>query len=154
MEFSHKEDIEAPLERVFQEISDFDQIERSVMRRGIEVSRTDDMAAPGEGMSWRAGFTFRGKAREATIRLSRYEPPTLMVFESRSGGLEARSVVECVALSRTRTRISFDVFLTPKTLSARLIVQSMKLAKGKIDRKFRGRMADAATELERRIKTA
>ncbi|SIS81915.1 Polyketide cyclase / dehydrase and lipid transport [Roseivivax lentus] len=154
MEFSHKEDIEAPLERVFEEISDFDQIERSVMRRGIEVSRSDAQEAVGEGMSWRARFTFRGKARDADIRLVRYEPPTLMVFESKSGGLETRSVVECVALSRSRTRISVDVALTPKTLSARLIVQSMKLAKGKIDRKFRARMADAASELERRTKSA
>ncbi len=154
MEFSHKEDIEAPLERVFRELSDFDQIERSVMRRGVDVRRTADPETPGEGMAWQAGFTFRGKARDATITLTRYEPPTLMVFESRSGGLEARSVIECVALSRSRTRVSFDVVLTPKTLSARLIVQSLKLAKGKIDRKFKARMSDAATELERRIKTA
>ena len=77
-----------------------------------------------------------------------------MVFEGRSGGLETRTIIECVALSRSRTRISFDAVLTPKTLSARLIVQSMKLAKGKIDRKFKLRLADAATEIERRLKHA
>ncbi|MHA6326071.1 SRPBCC family protein [Roseivivax sp. CAU 1753] len=152
MEFSHKEDIEAPLEQVFAELSDFDQIERSILRRGMQVARTDQLSEVGAGMAWAATFTFRGKPRDADITLTRYEPPTLMVFESTSGGLETRSIVECVALSRSRTRVSFDATLTPKTLSARLVVQSMKLAKGRIDRKFKARLAEAATELERRLK--
>ncbi|QFT64521.1 Polyketide cyclase / dehydrase and lipid transport [Roseivivax halotolerans] len=152
MQFSHKEDIEAPLDEVFAALSDFDTIERSILRRGVEVARTDRLAGPCAGMTWRATFSFRGKSRDAEVVLSRFEPPTLMVFDSVSGGLETRTIVECVALSRSRTRVGIDTTLTAKTLSARLILQSMKLAKGRIDRKFKDRVASAATELERRLK--
>lgn len=152
MEFSTKEDIEAPIDRVFAAISDFDMIERSVLRRGVEVRRTDRRDGPGEGMTWDAAFKFRGKMREAKVVLTRYDPPNAMVFHTVSGGLETHTVVDCVALSRSRTRISMEVALQPKTLSARLLVQSLKLAKGSITKKFRVRAADYAKDLEDRLK--
>ncbi|MCE0507056.1 MULTISPECIES: SRPBCC family protein [unclassified Roseivivax] len=152
MQFSRTEDIEAPLDAVFGALSDFPAIERQIMRRGVEITRTDGGGAAGEGASWRAGFRYRGKAREADVTLSRHEPPTLMVFDAVSGGLEIRTIVECVALARTRTRVSIDAHLSAKTLSARLILQSMKLAKGRLDRKFKTRVAQAASDLEARLK--
>ncbi|MDU8910442.1 SRPBCC family protein [Aestuariicoccus sp. MJ-SS9] len=152
MEFSTREDIEAPNDRVFAAVSDFNAIERQVMRRGVEVRRIDDMTAPGPGMAWHARFRFRGKSREAEVTMTEYDPPQAMVFQTISGGLETRTELEFVALSRSRTRITMSVHLQPKTLSARLLVQSMKLARGNINKRFRVRMADYAKDLEARLK--
>lgn len=152
MEFSTKEDIEAPIDRVFAAVSDFDAIERQVLRRGVEVRRTNGAGAPAAGMCWEARFRFRGKVREAEVTMTDYDPPQQMQFHTISGGLETHTAMEFVALSRSRTRITMTVVLQPKTLSARLLVQSMKLARGNINKRFRVRMADYAKDLEARLK--
>ncbi|ETX29860.1 SRPBCC family protein [Roseivivax isoporae] len=152
MQFSVREDIEGGQEQVFAALSDFGALERSAMRRGLELERIDARAEPGPGMAWRTVFTFRGKPREATITLTEYDPPNRMVFDSVSGGLEVRSVLDLVALSRTRTRIAGDLTLLPKTLSARLLVQSLKLARTRAERKVKARASDYARDLEARLK--
>ena len=45
------------------------------------------------------------------------------------------------------------VELLPKTLSARILVQSIKLARGSVQRKFRARASDFAREFEKKLKT-
>lgn len=152
MELTAKEDIEAPLDRVFAELSDFVALERQAMRRGIEVQRHGGETGVTEGMGWHVQFTFRGKKRDAEITLTEYTPPERMVFDSVSGGLEVHMVVDLIALSRTRTRIGVATELKPKTLSARLLVQSLKLAKGGIEKRFQTRAAGLAQDLEDRLK--
>lgn len=149
MELTASEDIDAPQEQVFAALSDFDTVERQAMRRGIEITRLSE--GPGAGMSWRAKFTFRGKPRQAHITLTTYDKPENMVFHTVTGGLEMDFALDVVALSRGRTRINVTSVLAPKTLSARLLVQSLKLAKGGIDKRFRKRMADLASGLEARL---
>lgn len=154
MEFATSEDIEAPLNKVFFALADFEPIERQVMRRGVEVKRRDATGAPSQGMIWDADFSYRGKPRSAVITLSVFDAPELMEFTSASGGLDVVSRLECVALSRTRTRIVVNVDLRPRTLSARLLVQSMKLARGKLNRRFSKRMKEFAREFEKKLTKA
>ena len=153
MQLTAREDIEAPIDRVFAELSDFENIERQAMRRGIDVRRTDSLPQPGKGTSWTAKFKFRGKSREAVIEIVEYAPPDRMRFQSVVGGLTTATVLELVALSRNRTRVSIASDLTPRTLSARLLVQSLKLAKGGIDKRFRKRVGLLAKDLENRLKS-
>lgn len=154
MKFSSHEDIEAPIEEVFGDVTDFQAFERQALRRGAEVQRVDDLIQPGPGMMWDAAFDLRGKRREVRIELTRLDPPNGLLAESRSPGMEGRFEVDLVALSRGRTRLSVTLSLEPKTLSARLLVQSMKLARKSLTRRFRKRVADFATELENRHKKA
>ena len=153
MEITAKEDIDAPIERVFGQLSDFKQIERMALRRGVEVKRTDSLPEPGVGMAWDATASFRGKPRDISLKLAGYSPPEELRFHATSGGLEAETVIELVALSKGRTRVAIATVLVPKTLSARLLVQSLKLGKGQLDKRFRKRMAGVARDLEDRLKS-
>lgn len=152
MQLTATEDIEAPLDRVFAAVTDFDSIERQALRRGVDVRRTDTLTGPTEGMAWRAEFGFRGKPRTLQISMAQFTPPEQLVFDSASGGLEAQLVLDLVALSRTRTRVNIVTELKPTTLSARLLVQSLKLAKGGIDKRFRHRVAGFAKDLENKLR--
>ena len=154
MKFSSKEDIEAPIEQVFALVSDFEALERAALRRGAEVQRTDTLRKPGVGMTWAASFMARGRQRHLDIRMAEYEPPHGMRFHSVAQGLETDMKLDLVALSRGRTRLSVELDLKPRSISARLMVQSLKLARANLNKKFHLRMADYARDLEDRAKRA
>ena len=86
MKFSTKEDIEAPIEAVFEMLCDFESVERAAMRRGAEVQRSDTKTAIGVGMSWRGAFNLRGKRRQVDIEMVTFDKPNEMVFECRYPG--------------------------------------------------------------------
>ena len=152
MKFSTKEDIEAPIEFVFSQLSDFQSFERSALRRGAEVQRLDGHRAPSVGMAWDVAFKLRGKMRQMQMELTRYDPPNGMVFSSLSPKMGGDMVVDLVALSRGRTRLSVDIELHPRNLSSRLMVQSLKLARSSLTKRYHLRVAGFAKDLEDRFK--
>ena len=150
MKFSTKEDIEAPIEAVFEMLCDFEGFERSAMRRGAEVQRVDQKPVPGVGMMWNAVFQLRGKRRELELEMVTFDRPNEIVLESTSPGLIGQMGFELMALSRSRTRVLVELEVKPLNLSARLLVQSMKLAKASLTRKYKLRVAEYAKGMEDR----
>ena len=106
MKFSSREDIEAPIDFVFDAVSDFDGFERQALRRGADVQRTDALPEKGPGMSWKARFPFRGKERKTDAKLTVFDEPNGLTLVSDTGGLHGNVNVDLVALSARRTRIS------------------------------------------------
>lgn len=152
MKFTTREDVEAPIDQVFEMICDFDTYERAAMRRGAEVRRTDNLTAPGVGMCWKAAFDMRGKRRDIDIEMTSFDGPNQLGVFSRSAGLEGEGQIELLALSRNRTRVSVEFVIKPTNLSARLLVQSLKLAKTSLTKRFKLRAAQYAKSLEDRYK--
>lgn len=151
MQFTAREDIAAPLGHVFARVTDFAAFERAALRRGAEVRRLDSRTTSGAGMAWHARFSLRGRQREIETELTGYDPPNGIAVEMRSPALEGALMVDLVALSRERTRLTVSLTVKPRTLAARLMLQSLKLARGNIARRFRGRIAHFAQEIEDRF---
>ncbi len=152
MIFTTKEDIEAPIDAVFRAVSNFNAFERSALRRGARVQRVDRKTHPSTRIAWDVGFSFRGKKRDMLVELTEYEAPNRILAQSLSGGLEGGVSVDLVALSKNRTRMAIDIEVKPKTLSARLMVQSMRLAKGKLTKRYRLKVAGFADDIEDKYK--
>ena len=152
MIFTTKEDIEAPIDAVFRAVSNFNAFERSALRRGARVQRVDRKTHPSTSIAWDVGFSFRGKKRDMLVELTEYDAPNRILAQSLSGGLEGEVSVELVTLSKNRTRMAIDLEIKPKTLSARLMVQSMRLAKGKLTKRYRLKVADFANDIEDKYK--
>ncbi len=150
MKFSTRQDIEAPIDFVFRHAADFEAHARQAMRRGIEVARADNLDEPAPGMCWNLRFSYRGKARRMFGELVEFEAPTGFAIQSESGGIESRFEAEFLTLSQGRTRLRAGLQISPRTLSARLLVQSMKLAKGRLSDAFAARVAQFAEDLEDR----
>ena len=151
MKFSTREDIEAPINYVFAQVSDFAAFERRAMRQGADVIRKPDDAVA-QGTVWDIKFNFRGRDRKAEAVLTLLDQPQAFTIDSASDGLNASTEIELIALSQTRTRVLVSFDLRATTLTARLLVQSLKLAKSKMTKRFNGRVLDFAEEIEDRYR--
>ncbi|MEM6940677.1 MAG: SRPBCC family protein [Pseudomonadota bacterium] len=147
MKFSATQDVQVPIDRVFQRFSDFHVFEQAAIRRGAEVRRLDRLALPGPGMMWSAAFHLRGKRREVEMEMVSFDPPYEMVMESNSPGMLGTTTLEFFALPPQGTRLRVQLEIRPINLSGRLLIQSLKLAKGSLSTKFKERVAHYCTSI-------
>ena len=70
-----------------------------------------------------------------------------MVFSVTNPALDIRLETTFTALSKTQTRFQVSAILKPKILTARLLVQSMKMTRSKYNQRFQKRVAEVANEL-------
>lgn len=152
MKLSAREDLSAPIEDVFAQLSDFDAFERAALRRGAEVVRTDSLGKPGPGMAWKAAFDYRGRSRNATIEVKDYGVPDRMRILAVASGMEIEMLVELVSMSRTRTRMNVSTEARARSLAARLLLQSMKLARQNVLKRYRKRIGEFAASVEDRCR--
>lgn len=152
MKISAKQDIEAPLAQVWAALSDFDAWERAAMRRGVDITRTDSLRKPAAGMAWRAGFRFRGRDRRLDLALTRLDAPAHLEAAVNSMSIEGQVVIELIEMAARRTRMLVVSEFRPLSLGARLFLQSLRLARARVDRKYQARVAQFAREIEGRAR--
>lgn len=140
MKFSTRRDVDLPAERLFDAAADFHQIERMLVRRGARVQRVDP--AHGSPMAWHLAFDWRGRTREVDLAVTRFDRPELLEMRGHSDTFELMLAATVVALSRSRSRLHLEAEVKPRSMKARLLLQTAKLSKGKIDRVFADRFAD------------
>lgn len=149
MKVSSRRDVELPISTVFGEITDFASFEKRALKRGADVARTDPATGPGLGSVWDLAFVFRGRRRKMVAECTLYDPAEGLEIKSKSGGLDLLFDVSLVALSPRKTRMVVALELTPSNLSARLLVQSLRLAKASLKQRFAGALDEYASDLER-----
>lgn len=147
MKFSTREDIDAPMEDVYNAVVDFDAFERRMLRRGVDITRDESKPLDQVGACWKARFSWRDRAFDVDAELVDLTPGESFVIESRASGVTCLGTVDLVALSKTRTRMFVALDLRPSTLSSRLLLQSLRLAKGNLTRRFKLRVHEFAAGL-------
>lgn len=150
MHLSSKTDIEAPLDFVYAALTDFEGWERAAMRRGADVSRTDKLRVAGPGLSWHIRFRFRGRERALQVKLVGMEPARKLSFEGEGKLISGDMALDLISLAPKRTRLTLHLDIKPKTLGARLFLQSMKLAKGRVQARLNTRLGQLANDIEMR----
>jgi uncharacterized protein YndB with AHSA1/START domain len=147
MKFSSHEDLEAPAQVVFAALCDHEHFQRTVQQRGVEMRRVDDRPEVGPGMAWEIDFKFRGRARKLRCSVTEVQAPERLCLFNESDGLTGDVVISVMTLAPNRSRLLVSVEMKPKNLSARLLLQSMRFAKGSLDRKFKSRLRDWAAKI-------
>ena len=147
MDFVSKQDIKAPAAHVFQQLADFEFYESYAMRVGAQVERLDVFTQPQPGMCWNIKGHFRGKDRNMELTLDNYYPPDTLSYICTTKSLNAAISFDVIPLNRLETRLQIMIDIQAKGLSARVVMQSAKLAKKTLDRKFDARMRDFANKI-------
>ena len=136
MKLTAKTDLEVPAAAVFAALIDTPTWEREAIRNGVEVERPPGTPDTGVGAEWRIRGHFRGKARKLTVRITEMTPDQRVSMGLDSPSVDGVVQVEVMVLSPRRSRLRADLEIKPKTLAARLFVNTMRLAKGRVQARF------------------
>ena len=136
MKLTAKTDLEVPAAFVFAALVDNASWEREAVRNGVEVERPSGTPDSGVGASWRIRGHFRGKARKVLVRIDALTPDQQLALTMESPSMDGISRIEVMVLSPRRSRLRADLEIKPKTLAARLFINTMRLAKGRVQARF------------------
>lgn len=150
MKFSSREDIEVPAAFLFDQLTDFPAFERSAMRRGADVRRTNPGSDVTLGEGWDVSFRWRGRARQMRLVLAEMTAPDSLVLRGTSEIFEIEVKASVIALSPRRSRLLGELELRPRGFKARVLLQSARLGKAALDRRYADGLRDFAHEVERR----
>lgn len=147
MKFSVRRDKELPAQQLFTAISDFARIERMLARRGVEVRRTTPDPIARAGSAWELGFDLRGKRRDVQLEVAELDAPENMILTGGGESLSVELTMTVIPLAASRSRIIFEAEVKPRSMRARLVLQTAKLGKAQLDRKFAERFTAFLNEL-------
>lgn len=144
MKLTAKAEIQAPIDTAFAQITDANQIERTLIRRGATVRRCDSQYALDAGAEWQVQFDFRGKPRDVTTKIVHISAPETLTAHSHTPGFYITTNVDLVALSKVRTRLVVTTDIKPRTVAARLILQGLRLTRNSVENRFHKRIKAVA----------
>lgn len=147
MKFSTRQDTDLSAELLFAAVSDFAKMERILLRRGAQVRRLDTQPQPGVGNAWQIGFDWRGRAREVRLELSEIAAPERLAFQGSSEQFNVAIQLTVVSLTPQKSRLIFEIDVLPRGMKARLMLQTAKLGKAQLDRKFALRVGEFVDKL-------
>jgi hypothetical protein len=99
-------------------------------------------------VEWRGDISVRGKSRAITAKVIQLSDKELCVIESRIGGMKCHQEFSFVALSPSVTRVSMTLELAADTLTARLLLQTLKLARGRVLQRLQGMLVRQGNAVE------
>lgn len=150
MRLTAKHDVEVPIAGAFAAFGDPDAWEREALRRGADVTRTDDGTT---GLpAWIIGFVFRGRPRQIAIRQTAAEPPLRLAYAGEGQLYSGTAELSFIDLGPRRTRVHLVMEVKPRSISARLILQTLRLNRKSLDRKVSQRFGQVATAVEDRYR--
>lgn len=140
MKFSTRQDRDIPASEMFDAVANFDRIERILIRRGVDVRRRH--AGSEDRAGWDIGFDWRGSRREIKLDLVQFDRPEKIVLNGTSQPLDLVVQMTVIALATNKSRLMFELEATPRNMRARLMLQTAKLGKSALDRKFAKRISE------------
>ncbi len=142
MKFSTRIDFDKPVADLFDLVLDFDRLERALARQRATVRRLDPSAHSGVGLGWDIAFKWRGQTRLLRVEVTGCDRPERLAMRGLSDALELVIDVQTLALSRARSRLILETDVRPRNMRTRLMLQTAKLAKGQLDRRYERRIAE------------
>lgn len=147
MKFSSRIDFDIPAANLFDIMGDFSRSERVLAARGVAVRRIDPAQDPGTGLGWVVDFNWRGQRRSVRLDVTRFDRPSHITLEGCSDQFDIAIDMTVVALSRVKSRLLFETQVRPRSMRARLLLQTAKLGRSELERKYDGRIADFVAHL-------
>ena len=151
MKLTAKTDLDVPISFVYACLADHQFWEREAQGRGIEVRRPADMPPSGPGAGWLLRLPFRGKVVSVLMQLIEAVRDDRQVYDLQSKTIGGSLVLSVMALSPRTTRLNLGVDIGAKTMGARLMLNTMRLAKGRAQARLEARLQQMAAQIQGRF---
>lgn len=148
MDIETRAEVAAPIEFVFEQITNWDEIERLVMRRGGEIARTTHLTPAEEGTAWDLSFYLRGKTRKMQVEIFNFQRPDRVGATFRSRPLDVTARISLTPLPSQRTRMTLTTNLRGKTIPARLLLQTLRLRRARTEKRMGVMLSGFADQIE------
>jgi carbon monoxide dehydrogenase subunit G len=149
MEFIAEQDIPAPPEDVFATLTDFEMLAREAEARGAVARRSDDLAEPGAGAAWRIEYTMRGTQRRAIAQVTEWQPPEGYAVSAQTSLIVIDTRFTLAPAGAGATRLRVEIAVSARGLSGRILLQSARLGRGRLEQRLHtalDRLADRVAE--------
>ncbi len=150
MKLTAKTDLDAPAGFVYACLADHASWERDAAQRGIDVERPVDMPLAGLGAGWLVKVPFRGQPVAILLRLEQQVPPERLGFAIQSKAIEGDFVLNVIELSPRRTRLQIVLEVKPRTMAARILLNTLTLAKGRVQARVEKRIRQIGATIKER----
>lgn len=147
MKFVATEDISAPLDHVWACVTDFDRFEDMAAKRAQRLER-QPRGPVVQGTIWTARATISGKKRDVRIEVTELAANKVLRAEGGTDGMAVHIEALLEARANGVTRLTVVTEAKARTLAARLLLQSAKLARGTLTKRYKKRVADFAVRVE------
>lgn len=141
MKFKVSEDVDAPAALTFARFTDFSGVEAEAKGRGADLSRVGNWTDAAPGCAWRGTAKIRGRARPVASEIAAMDTDERCEIQTTVGGMEATYEMTFLSLREDMTRVQVVLDLSANTLSARLALQTLKLARGRVMQRLQGLLA-------------
>jgi len=148
MKFETTEDIDAPQDFAFACFTDFIRYEKMAQNYGADLRRVGGFAEVSEGAAWRGSIPIKGRTRGVEAEVSSYSPSEYARIDTVVGGMNVVFEMRFEALADEKTRLIAVTELQARTLAARLVIQSAKLARKRVQARITSRIVALANEYE------
>lgn len=142
MKFSTRENLDIPADELFDRASDFQRLERVLSHRGAQLTRIDPATDPGTGIGWNIGFDLRGKPRQVRMDVVSFNRPEGYTMRGASDLFDIEIVVTVIGFSAQKSRLMVEMEVKPRNMRARLIMQTARLGKAQLDKKYAARISE------------
>jgi|SRR6056297_2955219 len=148
MIFETREEVDVPRDFAFDRFADFTRYEQAARGYGADIRRVNGFTEVAEGVSWRGSVVVRGKTRGVEATVTDLTRPAHAQMVTTVGGMRVDVDLVFEEIGPQTTRVFAKAQLVATTLASRLILQTVKLARKKIQTKIDSRIVALANQFE------
>lgn len=136
MKFDYKTTINVPVEFAYARLTDFDKFEKEGFGNISKFKPVGDIAAPAIGAKWKLRSEFQGRQRSFSLQLRELIENESVVLGNGSDKFDVEASFGLSKVDPENTGFVFEINASAKTITGRLIMQTMQLARSRIEKKL------------------
>ncbi len=136
MKFDYNSTINVPVEFAYARATDFDKFESEGFGVMSKFEPIGDISAPEIGARWKVQSEFQGRQRKFSLQLRELLENEAVVLGNGSDKFDIEARFSFGKIDDENTDFTFEINSSASTITGRLIMQTMQLARSRIEKKL------------------